>query len=196
MARRPLAASIVVAAAALGLAGCIAAPPASPPAAPTVDTAPLPDSSAPATEPTQAPAEDATESAPEAGVYDHLVDDTVGDTWAFTVTGVETNPPMTTGAAEPGTQLVAVLIDGTHVAGNAGFTTCFDVLVTGTDGQEYAWSDTIALTAENDIFYASDQFTGARALVQLPEGVSPQQVTVRSTFGASHGVADVVIPVQ
>ena len=53
-----------------------------------------------------------------------------------------------------------------------------------------------AVTAEDDIYDADDQgFTQRVAAVQLPEGVEPTQVIIRSTYGHPE-VPDTVIDVQ
>lgn len=192
MARRPLAAALILGASALVLTGCIPLPPAIPavPTAAPINT-PAPDESSDPADPgaTEEPAE------PAAGGYDFTVDDNAGDTWAYTVTGLEENPPLEVGEPEAGSYAVAVLFDAAHLEGAAAFSTCFDVIVQGSDGQEYDWSDG-ELMAENDLALKfDDEFTGGRAVVQLPEGVTAEQITVRSSFGYPE-VADTIIEVQ
>ncbi|GAA1421386.1 hypothetical protein [Agrococcus citreus] len=194
MARRPLAAALILGASALVLTGCLPMPPAAPVLPPTSGPTEPTESSDPA-EPgtTDAPTESSEPSAssepsepsePSDGAFDFTVDDGAGDTWSFTVTGVEDNPPMDSGSPEPGTYFVGILFDGEHVEGTADFDTCFDFFVVGSDGVEYDWRDTIGVTAQDDIFFAdSNAFTQARAAVQLPEGVEPDQVIVRTRFG-------------
>lgn len=198
MARRTVFAALVAGAAALALTGCIGMPPASPPAppAPTLPTQPAPapsDDDAPEPEPT------ADQQEPSTGDYQFTVDDGAGDTWSFSITGVEDAPPMQSGSAAAGHHLVGVLIDARHDVGSASFTTCFDIIVVGSDGVEYDFGDTIANTAENDIFYqeagAGTEFQGARATVQLPDGVEPAQVVLRSSFGQPQ-VPDSIVDVQ
>jgi hypothetical protein len=120
------------------------------------------------------------------------VDDGAGDTWSFAVTGVEENPPMEGGSPEAGTRFVAVLFDGQRVEGSFAFIDLFEISAIGTDGNAYLWSDTIQVTAEDDIFYVEgDSFTGARAVIQLPEGVDVDAVVVSSAYG--QGVEDTVV---
>ncbi|MGM1028270.1 MAG: hypothetical protein ACQEWM_00190 [Actinomycetota bacterium] len=191
MARRPLAAALILGAGALVLTGCLPMPPAMP-VAPTTTSGPTtPTESSDPVDPgaTDEPTASSEPSEPSAGAYDYTVDDGVGDTWSFTVTGIEDNPPMDSGAAAAGTYLVGILIDGEHVEGTASFRTCFDIIVVGSDGVEYDWRDTIELTAQDDLFYAdTEAFTQARAAVQLPEGVDPDQVVVRARFGSGEEI--------
>ncbi|WP_026374301.1 hypothetical protein [Agrococcus lahaulensis] len=196
MARRPLAAALVLAAGALVLTGCIPEPPAIPssPAQPAdpqpadpqpVDPQPVdPDASAPAGDANTALGETVT------------VDDNAGDSWSFAVTGIEENPPLEAGSPESGTRFIALLVDGERVEGGVDFSSLFWISVIGSDGEQYAWEDTLHATAENDIFFAvDDAFTGARALIQLPEGVDPQLVVLRSAYGYP-AVDDVVVDVR
>lgn len=197
MARRPLAAALILGAGALVLTGCIPLPPALP-AAPTaapVDPAEPSDTAA-------APSADSEEteqpSEPAAGAYDFTVDDGLGDTWSFTVTDLELNPPIETGEPEPGTSFVGIVIDAAHVEGGSlGFVDCFEIMVTGSDGVTYDWADTVVtVTAEDDVYDADVAgFTQARAVVQLPEGVDPAQLVFRSAFGHPQ-VEDTVIDVE
>lgn len=192
MAHRPLAAAIVLTAGALALTGCIPLPPALPsaPLTPTSPAAPAPASS-------QEPGA-STDPGPsgEASGQQFTVDDGLGDVWSFTVVGLEADPPMESGEPEPGTYFVGVVIDGQHLEGNVDFTGCFDIFMAGTDGVQYDWADTIQITAVDDIYYADPEgFTGARAVVQLPEGVEPAQLIFRSAYGYP-AVADTVIDVQ
>ncbi|MFA4840490.1 MAG: hypothetical protein WC580_02150 [Agrococcus sp.] len=172
MARRPLAAALVLGASALVLTGCIPLPPALP------------------TAPTAAPAG-------AAGSSTYTVDDGLGDVWSFRVTGLVDDPPLLSGEPEPGTRFVAIVIDGEHLEGTFAFKDCFDMFIQGTDGELYDFADTYAtVTAENDIYQADDtSFTGAHALVQLPEDVDPDLVVFRSHYGYPE-VADTVIDVE
>lgn len=190
MARRPLAAALILGVGALVLTGCIPLPPALP-AAPTaspVDPASPSDPAASAE-----PAEPADPAAPAS----YTVDDGLGDVWSFRVTGLEDNPPVLTGEPEPGTRFVAILIDGEHLEGTFAFVDCFDMLIQGTDGSLYDFADTsTTVSAENDIEDADEtSFTGARAVVQMPEGVDPDMVVLRSHYGHPQ-VADTVIDVE
>jgi len=180
MARRPLAAALVLAAGALVLTGCIPEPPA----IPTSPVQPADPGAAPAGEANTALGETVT------------VDDEAGDSWSFAVTGIEENPPMEAGSPESGTRFVALLIDAERVEGALDFSSLFDMSVIGSDGEQYSWEDTLHATAENDIFFAMDDaFTGARALIQLPEGVDPELVVLRSAYGYP-AVDDVVVDVR
>jgi hypothetical protein len=176
MARRPLAAALVLGAGALVLTGCIPLPPAVP--------------TSPADPATAAPADPATSGG-------FTVDDGLGDVWSFRVTGLVDNPPLVTGEPEPGTRFVAIVIDGEHLEGSFAFKDCFDMFIQGTDGELYDFADTYATaTAENDIYQADEtSFTGARAVVQLPEDVDPDLVVFRSHYGHPE-VADTVIDVE
>lgn len=180
MARRPLAAALVLAAGALVLTGCIPEPPAIPqspvqPADPGAD----------------APSGDANTGLGEMVT----VDDEAGDSWSFAVTGIEENPPLESGDSEPGTRFVAVLLDGERVEGGVGFIHLFDIWVVGSDGADYHWADTIEATAEDDVYFTEDSFTDARALIQLPEGVDAELVVARSAYGYPQ-VDDVVVEVR
>lgn len=196
MARRPLAAALILGGGALVLTGCIPLPPALP-AAPTtspvesVDPVETPDASeSDATDDASEPSE------PSTGAYDFTVDDGAGDIWSFSVTSLEENPAMESGEPAEGTYFVGIVLDAEHVEGSLDFVNCFDMLVVGSDGVEYDWSDTIEVTAENDVFYADTTgFVQARAVVQLPEGVEPVQVILRSSFGYPE-VPDTVIDVE
>ncbi|WP_404311840.1 hypothetical protein LG314_10890 [Agrococcus terreus] len=189
--RRTSIALAVLGAGALALAGCLPTPPTLPTAAPPQPTQ---TQTAPESDPAE-PSESQEATPPQAGDYAHTVDDGAGDVWSFTVTSIDDDPPMESGEPEPGTSFVAIRIDGHHDEGGASFTTCFDMLVVGSDGETYDWADTVAVTAEDDIFYVDDTFEGARAVVQLPEGVDPVQVILRSTFGHP-AVPDTVLDVE
>lgn len=196
MARRPLAAALVLAAGALVLTGCIPEPPAIP-ASPVQPADP---------EPTEAQPADPQPADPDAGApageanaalgETVTVDDNAGDTWSFAVTGIEENPPMEAGSPESGTRFIAFLVDGERVEGGVDFSSLFEMSVIGSDGERYAWEDTLHATAKNDIFFAMDDaFTGARALIQLPEGVDAELVVLRSIYGHP-AVDDVVVDVR
>lgn len=180
--RRTLAAALVIGASAIALTGCLPLPPELPtaPAEPPIaESTPSAAEPAPSTE----PAPSAEPDAPTAD-YPFTVDDDAGDTWSFDVTGLIADPPLEAGEAEDGTYLVGVLLSAEHLDGTASFTICFDIFVEGDDGETYDWSDTLGVTAENDIYYADDDaFTDAVAAVQLPEGVEPARVIVRSSYG-------------
>lgn len=202
MARRPLAAALVLAAGALVLTGCIPEPPAIPqspvqPADPQPADPAQPSDPAEPSEPGDEPDSDAPSGEANAGLGEQVtVDDEAGDAWTFAVVGIEENPPVESGSPESGTRFVAVLIDGERVEGSLKFASLFDTSVIGSDGGQYAWWDTISATAENDIYYATDDaFSGARALIQLPEGVDPELVVLRSAYGYPE-VDDVVVDVR
>lgn len=176
--RRILATALVLGAGALALTGCLPTPPA-------VPQSPMQPSTGQSTEPDQQPT---------AGDYPYTVDDEAGDTWAFGVAGLEADPPLEQGTAPTDAQLFAVLIDARHLDGSASFRTCFDIFIEGDDGTTYAWDGTHV--AEDDLSSAStDEFSGARAVIELPDGVAPTQVVVRSSYGYPE-VPDTVIAVQ
>lgn len=193
--RRTAAAALVLGIGALALTGCIMPPPLpssapEPPAAPTTSAEPAP-TGEPSEEPTEEPTESSEPSA--SGDLPFTVDDGYGDTWSFDVVELVSNPPLSSGEPDPGTYLVGVIIDAEHLDGDASFTTCFEILVEGSDGETYDYADTIGITPEDDIYFADDDaFSGAVAAVQLPEGVDPVSVTMRSSFGHPE-VEDVVI---
>lgn len=177
--RRTLAAALVIGASAVALTGCILPPP-------------LPEAP-----PAQPVASDPS-GAPEAsGDYQYTVDDGLGDTWSFSVTDVVANPPVRSGEPEAGTYFVGIVFDAHHDEGNVDFGGSFDVFVKGSDGETYDWMTTYAnVTAEEDIYDADPAgFTGRTAVVQLPEGVDPVQVIVRSAYGHPE-VPDTVIDVS
>ena len=188
MARRPLAAALILGASALVLTGCLPMPPAAPVLPPTSGPTEPTESSEPTEpgttdEPTES-SEPSEPSEPSDGAYAYTVDDGAGDTWSLSVTGLGENPPMEAGTPAAGPYFVGILLDGEHVNGTASFHTCFDIFVVGSDGVEYDWRDTIGVTAQDDVFYAdSEAFTQARAAVQLPEGVEADQVVLRTRFG-------------
>lgn len=189
--RRALAAVAILGAAALALSGCLASPPALPTEAPPqpTETQAVPETEA--AEPTAS-----QETTPPAAVeYAYTVDDGLGDIWSFSVTSVDDDPPMESGEPEAGTRFVAIRLDGDHDEGDVSFHGCFEMLVVGSDGETYDWADTVAVTAEDDIFYAGDTFQGARAVVQLPEDVDPAQIIIRSTYGSPE-VEDIVLDVE
>lgn len=195
MTRRPLAVALVLGAAALGLTGCLPMPPAIPQSPPVAPQSPV-DPQQPV-EPQPADPQPAEPATPSTGVGETVtVDDGAGDTWSFAVTGIEEAPPMESGDPASGTRFVAVLLDGERVEGTFSFIDLFDISVIATDGNQYLWSDTIQVTAVDDIFYVEgDSFSGARAIVQLPEGVDPELVVVRSAYGHPE-VEDVVVEVR
>lgn len=180
MARRPLAAALVLAAGALVLTGCIPEPPAIPQSQVQPGG---PGAGAPVGEGNTGLGETVT------------VDDNAGDSWSFAITGIEEAPPVESGSPESGTRFVAVLLDGERVEGGVGFIQLFDIWVVGSDGGEYHWADTVEATAEDDVYFVGDSFAGARALIQLPEGVDPELVVARSTYGHPQ-VEDVVVDVR
>lgn len=192
-ARRTLLAAIVLGTGAVALTGCILPPPI-PSAAPAQP--PVVEESAVA-EPRTPETEGASDPAAPVGDLPFTVDDGYGDVWSFDVVEVVADPPLESGVPAPGTHVVGVVIDARHDEGGVSFDGCFEILVEGTDGQTYAYADTIGpLTPENDIFFAStDAFTGAVAAVQLPEGVDPARVILRSAYGHPE-VADTVIDIQ
>lgn len=199
--RRSLAATILLGAAALVLTGCITPPPL-----PTAAPAPAPVDPAPA-DPTPTagtPGSPSETAGPDASAppsdtdLPFTVDDGLGDTWSFDVVEVVADPPLASGAPEDGTFVVGVIIDARHEEGDAGFDQCFHILVEGTDGETYDYVDTRAsITPEDDIFFVEDEpsFTGAVAAVQLPEGVEPASVILRSAYGYP-GVEDTVFEIQ
>ncbi|WP_425847144.1 hypothetical protein [Agrococcus sp. TSP3-2-1] len=196
MARRPLAAALVLAAGALVLTGCIPEPPAIP-QSPVQPADPQPADPAQPSESADAPDSGAPSGEANVGLGESVtVDDGAGDSWSFAITGIEENPPVESGAPESGTRFVAVLIDGERVEGSLKFASLFDTSIIGTDGEQYLWEDTIFATAENDIFFAMDEsLSGARALIQLPEGVDAELVVLRSVYGHPQ-VEDVVVDVR
>lgn len=191
--RRSLAAAVLVGAGALALTGCITPPPL-PPAAPVPEPTTAP--SAPVQ--SSAPADPGSSTPPSDGELPYTVDDGLGDTWSFDVVEVVADPPMSSGEPEEGTFVVGVVIDARHDEGSAGFTSCFHILVEGSDGETYDYADTRAsLTPEDDIFFVAEEesFEGAVAAVQLPEGVEPASVILRSAYGHPE-VEDTVFEIQ
>ncbi|MCR8670940.1 hypothetical protein [Agrococcus sp. HG114] len=194
MSRRPLAVALVLGAAVVGLTGCLPMPPAIP-EAPPAPQAPV-DPQQPV-EPQPADPQPAEPATANTGLGESVtVDDGAGDSWSFAVAGIEENPPMESGDPASGTRFIAVLFDAQRVEGALSFIDLFDISVIADDGNQYHWVDTIQVTAEEDISYAEgDAFSGARAIVQLPEGVEPELVVVRSTYGQPE-VEDVVVDVR
>lgn len=199
--RRTIASALIIGASAVALTGCLPLPPALPsaPPAPTVGTSADPSTAPdPAESPeSSSPAEPAeTATAPADGDFPYTVDDQAGDVWSFDVTNLIADPPLESGSPEDGTFFVGVVISADHVEGGASFRTCFDIFIKGTDGETYDWSDSIGVLAENDVRDADGSgFTDAVAAVQLPEGVEPDQVIIRASYGYPE-VADTVIDVN
>lgn len=196
--RRTAAAALVLGVGALALTGCF-----SPPPLPTAEPAP-PVEPTSTTEPSgeaqpSGEAEPTTSSDPApSGDLPFTVNDGAGDTWSFDVVELVANPPLVSGTPEEGTFVVGVVVDAVHDDGSASFTVCFDILVEGSDGETYDYDDTSGvLVAENDLYLGSsaDEFSGAIAAVQMPEGVDPVRVTMRSAFGYPE-VDDVVIEIN
>jgi hypothetical protein len=197
MARRPLAAALVLAAGALALTGCIPEPPAIPqspvqPVVPEPSNPPMPSETDESTPGADAPSGEANAALGETVT----VDDEAGDAWSFAVVGIEEDPPLESGDPENGTRFIAVLIDAERVEGTLDFSSLFDPSVVGSDGEQYYWQDTIFATAEDDIYYAEgDAFSAARALIQLPVEVDAELVVLRSVYGYPT-VEDVVVDVR
>lgn len=185
MARRPLAAALVLSVGALALTGCLPTPPPLPQGPVTTVPTAVPGSSAP--------------SAPGAstGLGETVeVDDLAGDAWAFAVTGVEEAPVLESGEPEPGTRFVAIVLEGQRLEGTWEFMDLFEIWMVGSDGVDYHWADTFEATAQDDLYFADgDSLDGARALIQLPEGVEPELVVLRSQYGHPQ-VEDVVVDVR
>jgi hypothetical protein len=201
MARRPLAALLVVGVGALTLSGCLILPPPIP-EAPVLPTAAPLDPTVEPLDPSESgeadPGQPVDDLAPTAAFGEPVtIDDGAGDAWTVTVTQVEPDPPLQGGGAAAGTRIVAVVLDAERVEGEYPFLELFEIFVVGSDGVAYDYFDTIAeITPENDVYLEEgDSFTGARAAVQLPEGVDPTHVVVRSYYGHPE-VADTVIAVQ
>ncbi|MFC7430851.1 MULTISPECIES: hypothetical protein [unclassified Agrococcus] len=188
--RRTIAVGLVALASAT-LVGCIQLPvgaaPTSPATSPTT-SAPAtsePASSAPASEP--ASSEPTTPDAGGLGPF--TVDDGVGDTWTYTVTGYELPATLESGTVPDGMVAVALLLDATHDEGTASWGICFEVTFTGSQGT-YSVADEASqsVVAVNDVYLSvSESFTEGRAVVVVPaaEAVPGASFTVTSVYGSS-----------
>lgn len=180
----------LVAIASATLVGCIQLPTTAPTAAPASPStsAPAtsePASSAPASEP--ATAEPATPDAGGLGPF--TVDDGVGDTWTYTVSGYELPAALESGTVPDGMVAVALLLDATHDVGTASWGICFEVTFTGSQGT-YSVADEAsqAVVAVDDVYLSvSESFMQGRAVVVVPaaEAVPGSYFTVTSVYGDS-----------
>jgi len=181
--RRSLAAGVVALAGA-ALVGCIQLPQAAPVASPPAASEPAPATSAPTSdapaEPTQSEAAEPTSD----GLGPFTVDDGAGDTWTYTVTGYELPTQIQSGTVPEGMEAVSLVLDATHDDGSASFSTCFEVQVVTASGT-YSTSDpaSLAVTAVNDVYAASDSFVEGRAIVVVPAGTTEGSFVVTSRFG-------------
>lgn len=178
---RAVALVALLAAAALPLTGCLPTPPELP-TGPGTSTAPQP------------PAAPGPGAPVPQGDYRFTIDDQAGDTWSFSVTGIEIDPALGSGDAGPGMRAFAVLIDARHDEGSAGFLTCFDVELVVAGGRSYAYERGALQAADTDIrdVHGDDVFEDARVVIAVHDGAMPEQVLVRARYG-SHEEARVEV---
>lgn len=182
--RRP-AIALLVGAAVVGLtAGCVFTPP-SLPAAPVATS-----------ESTEAPAPAATESASEApaesepaaeGPYEITAEGQDGSVWSFEVTDSRVVEADSSGqAAQPGGQLVEVLIDAEILEGEPDFYHAFHVyIVDDATGDEFGLSTASTYYAEGDLFTTGREpsFTDGVGIFHVPAEIGIDHVRVTTDQG-------------
>lgn len=186
--RRPVTAALIGAAIVTLTAGCVFTPPALP-AAPTESVAvPAPDGPAPTESASSEPAEPSETAAAE-GQYEITAEGQDGSVWSFEVTDSRVVETDSSGdPAEPGNQLVEVLIDAEILEGEPDFYYAFHVyVVDDATGTEYGLSTGSSFYAENDLFAAGREpsFTGGVGIYQVPAGIGVDHVRVTTDQGGA-----------
>lgn len=187
--RRPAAAALVSAAIVALTAGCVITPPALP-AAPTESVAvPAPDGPVPTESTEVAEPAEPTETAAAEGPYEITAEGQDGSVWSFQVTDSRVVEADSNGKpADPGFQLVEVLIDAEMLEGEPDFYTAFHVyIVDDATGDEYGLSTGSAFYAENDLFEAGREasFTDGVGIFHVPGSIGIDHVRVTTDQGGS-----------
>ncbi len=190
--RRSMTALLVGAAVVTLAAGCVL--PMAPPAAP-VATAEGTVAPAPATEPAEsdAPTEPVESDAPSEtagaaeGPYEITAEGQDGSIWSFEVTDSRVVEADSNGQpAQPGFQLVEVLIDGELLEGEPDFYHAFHVyVVDDATGAEHGLSTASSFLAEDDLFVTgqSPSFTDGVGIFHVPASIGIDHVRVTTDQG-------------
>lgn len=182
--RRPATALLVGAAVVTLTAGCVISPPA-PPAAPVATT----ETTAP--EPTESEAAEPSETAAATeGPYEITAEGQDGSVWSFEVTDSRVIEADSNGqAAEPGFQLVEVLIDAEMLDGDEpDFYHAYHVyIVDDATGDEYGLSTASSFYAENDLFGSGREasFTGGVGIFHIPGSLGVDHVRITTDQGGA-----------
>ncbi|MGM1028268.1 MAG: hypothetical protein ACQEWM_00180 [Actinomycetota bacterium] len=187
--RRPAAAALVGAAVVVLTAGCVFTPPGLP-ATPTESVAvPAPDGPAPTESTEAAETEEPTETAAAEGRYEITAEGQDDSVWSFEVTDSRVVDADSNGKpADPGFQLVEVLIDAEVLEGEPDFYTAFHVyIVDDATGDEYGLSTGSAFYAENDLYAAgrAPSFTDGVGIFHVPGGIGIDHVRITTDQGGS-----------
>lgn len=180
-ARRPITATALAAALVALAAGCVILPPAppAPPAAPT-QTAPAPDG--------PPPSETAAAAATE-GPYEITAEGQDGSVWSFEVTDSRVVEGDSDGTpAEPGHQLVEVLVDAQLLEGEPDFYHAFHVyIVDDESGLEYGLSTGSSFYAEDDLYSTGteESFTDGVGIFHVPATIGIDHVRVTTDQGGA-----------
>ena len=186
--RRSATALLVGAAVVTLTAGCvITAPPL--PAAPTGTTGPT---TAPEPAPTEStesaePTEPSETAAATEGPYEITAEGQDGSVWSFEITDsrvVETDSGGQ--AAEPGFQLVEVLVNAELLAGEPDFYRAFHIyIVDDATGDEYGLSTASSFYAEGDLFTTGQEpsITDGVGIFHVPASLGIDHVRVTTDQG-------------
>lgn len=180
--RRPATAVLVGVAVVTLASGCVLAPPESP-AAPVATTE---SSATAAAEPTESAAPAETADAGE-GPYEITAEGQDGSIWSFEVTDSRVvEADSNDQPAQPGFQLVEVLVDAEILEGEPDFYYAFHVyIVDDATGDEYGLSTASSFYAENDLFAAgrNPAFTDGVGIFHVPAGIGIDHVRVTTDQG-------------
>jgi hypothetical protein len=81
-------------------------------------------------------------------------------------------------------EAVSLVLDATHDAGGASWSTCFEVQVVTASGTYSSTDDaSLGVTAVNDVYGVGESFTEGRAIVAVPAGTTEGSFLVISRFG-------------
>ncbi|KAA6434965.1 hypothetical protein FQ330_04155 [Agrococcus sediminis] len=182
--RRPALALLVGAAAAMLTVGCVPQPPAAPPQPTETQAQPVP-SEAPAATETAAPSDTA---APAEGPYEITAEGQDGSVWSFEVTDIAVVETDAAGdAAEPGKQLVEVLVSGEMLEGaEPDFFHAFHIyIVDDATGSQYGLSSASNYYAEGDLFTTGTEpsFVDGVGIFHIPDTVELNHVRVTTDQG-------------
>lgn len=191
--RRPATAALIGAAVVTLTAGCVFTPPGVPAAPSETAAVPAPDGPAPS----ESAEPDATESAEPAptdadaaeGPYEITGEGQDGSVWSFEVTESRVVDGDSDGTpAEPGYQLVEVLVDGELLEGEPDFYHAFHIyIVDDATGGEYGLSTASSFYADGDLFTTGREpsFTDGVGIFHVPATVDVNHVRVWTDQGES-----------